>query len=194
MSLDNPWAKHRQSFWAEHAGNPRLPLWIRVSALAYGTHRRNGHAPFKTGEMAIVLTTVNTLTGEVYTPQPPNISKAIRTAMEYGFLAQGSGLRCLVVPPHAISGGLLGTERERCRHHITASSGTPPLSLSDKELANPYHSVTRALSLSDKGQRPDLHERELSLDSSQPAPHEGDHLRVVNGTLQRVAKSAGVHP
>ena len=96
---------------------PTLPLTTRVYALAYGTHRRNGHAPFKPGEIALALTTVNTDTGELYVPLATNVTRAIRKAALYGFLSPQSGLRCLVIPVHAISGGMLGRDGEVCRQH-----------------------------------------------------------------------------
>jgi hypothetical protein len=35
---------HRQQAWEERSGDPRLPRWMRVTALAYAKHRGNGHA------------------------------------------------------------------------------------------------------------------------------------------------------
>ena len=117
MSLDNPWTKHRQSFWEEHSGNPRLTLWLRTAALAYGKHRRSGHAPFKAGELALSLTTVDQTTGLVHTPGPAEISRAIRTCVEYGFLSPLSCSRCLVVPTFAVTGGVMGSPKEKCHQH-----------------------------------------------------------------------------
>lgn len=117
MSLTNPWSKHQQAFWQEHAGNPRLALWHRVYALAYGVHRRNGHAPFKAGELALAVQIVDHATGAIVTPDRHQVSRAIATAVEYGFLASGSCTRCLVVPPYAIHGGVVGSEREKCDRH-----------------------------------------------------------------------------
>jgi hypothetical protein len=58
VSRENPWTQHRQSFWENKSGNPRLTLWLRVVAYAYGKHRRNGHAPLGPGDLALVLATV----------------------------------------------------------------------------------------------------------------------------------------
>jgi hypothetical protein len=117
VSLDNPWTMHRQSFWAMQAGNSRLTLWHRVYALAYGVHRRNGHAPFREGELILALTIVDKTTGQVHEPRVDEVSRAIRTAVDYGFLADESCMRCLVIPEYAISGGMLGSPKERCHSH-----------------------------------------------------------------------------
>jgi hypothetical protein len=116
MSGQNSWARHYQSAWHERSGDPRFPLWLRVSALAYGSHRANGHAMFKAGQVALVLSKIDPETGEVLVPDSGNVSHAIERAIEYGFLEKGSGTRCLVVPGHAIVGGL-GSADEPCPQH-----------------------------------------------------------------------------
>ncbi|EWT04651.1 hypothetical protein N864_10855 [Intrasporangium chromatireducens Q5-1] len=115
MSL-NPWAKHFQLVWENRAGDPRLPLWLRVVSLAYGKHRANGHAPFDPGQVALVLSTVDPDTGELITPKRQNVHRAIKAAVDYGFILDGSSSRCLVVPSHAVSGGL-GMPGTPCRWH-----------------------------------------------------------------------------
>ena len=57
--------QHYQSTWHERAGDPRLPQWLRVAALAYGSHKANGHSQFSPGQIALVLATVHRETGEV---------------------------------------------------------------------------------------------------------------------------------
>lgn len=121
MSRENPWAKHRQSFWQEKAGSPNLPLWGRVYCLAYGVHRRNGHAPFKTGEIAFATRVVDVSTGEIKEATRQQINRAIATAVEYGFLHKDSCARCLVVPPWGIEGGMIGGAKEICRSHSEAT-------------------------------------------------------------------------
>ena len=91
-------ALHIQGAWEEHAGNPRLPLWLRVSALAYGKHHGNGHAGFKVGEVALVLSRVDMVTGEITVPSSQSVCRAISMAIEYRFLSAGSNSRCLIVP------------------------------------------------------------------------------------------------
>jgi hypothetical protein len=117
VSVQNPWTKHRQSFWLEQAGNPSLALWLRTSALAYGVHRLNGHAPFEPGDLARALAVLNEATGEMRQPSAAQVSRAIATAAKYGFLAAESCARCLVVPLHAIDGGVRGKPYEVCREH-----------------------------------------------------------------------------
>jgi hypothetical protein len=119
MSVQNPFALHRQAVWKEraanHAANPTMPQWIRVASLAFGCHRRNGHANFKSGEIAEILGT----------PGKPlsasSVSNAIKLAKSAGWIAQESTARCLVVPPHAVDGGI-GHPNERCQIHGTPAS------------------------------------------------------------------------
>lgn len=96
-STPRPWARHYQDQWQERAGDPRFPYWLRVAALAYGSHLDNGHARFKRGEIALVLGTP----GQPYV----NVRRAIEAAVEYGWLADGSFWGCLIVPAHAIKKG-----------------------------------------------------------------------------------------
>jgi hypothetical protein len=112
----NGWAKHYQRIWEDRSGDPKLPPWLRVSALAYGMHRANGHAMFGVGDVRLVLSRVDEETGEILMPSTANVSHAIRKAVDFGFLEKGSGTRCLVVPGHAIEGGL-GDPNEPCPQH-----------------------------------------------------------------------------
>ena len=141
MSAERPWARHYHEVWQERAGDDRLPYWLRVTALAYGSHLDNGHARFKRGEIALVLGKVNSDTGEV---EPyVNVTRAIDTAVTYGWLEPESFYGCLVVPAHAIKKGEHGrkpvcpiharrrreglqteAERERTAHSVSGS-GSP---------------------------------------------------------------------
>lgn len=106
---------HDQILWRERADDVRLPLWLRVSALAYGRHRGNGHATFEPGSIKRVLAVSDKATGEL---RPnPNIDRAIRTAVEYGWLGPKSCTRCLVVPINHVRGGAWGKAGEPCSYH-----------------------------------------------------------------------------
>jgi len=110
----NVWSKHYHKVWEERTANTQLPDWLRVTALAYGRHRANGHAEFGPTDVAHILGKVDEESG-VFQPNQ-NVTRAIRTAVKYGFLAEGSKSRCLVVPAHAIEGGL-GSPHARCPMH-----------------------------------------------------------------------------
>lgn len=112
--MSSPWSKHYHNVWAERSANTALPDWLRVAALAYGRHKANGHAAFGPGDVAHVLGKVDESTG-VFQPNE-NVTRAIRTAVRHGFLAEGSKSRCLVVPAHAIEGGL-GNAYAPCPMH-----------------------------------------------------------------------------
>ena len=114
MSVQNSYGMHYQAVWRERgagrAPNPTMPVWIRVGALAFGCHRRNGHANFGPGEIAEILGTPgNPLSAS-------SVSNAIKLAKNAGWIANESNSRCLVVPPHAVQGGL-GHPNERCAIH-----------------------------------------------------------------------------
>lgn len=116
MTVQHPWARHYQAVWHERAGDPRLPYWLRVAALAYGSHAANGHAPFKPGQVGLVLGRVDSTTGEVHPLEKGSVQRAIRAAAEYGWLAPQSGSTCLVVPSHAVVGGV-GRADVKCPVH-----------------------------------------------------------------------------
>jgi hypothetical protein len=113
VSLDNPFAMHRQSFWEEQAAT--LPLaWQRLGAIAFATHKRNGHANFKPGDLAMMLGRPGPDGWESLSPT--HLSNLIATAKKAGWLAPESNSRCLVVPCHAIQGGL-GNPNDKCAVH-----------------------------------------------------------------------------
>lgn len=148
---ERPWARHYQDEWGRKAGDPRMPYWLRVAALAYGSHGYNGHAVFKRGEIALVLATVDQETGEIHPFE--NVGRAIRDAVEYGWLAPESFWGCLVVPAHAIRKGAHGRKSE-CSVHVrrqTRSQREPvterrlrglPATASDGFEPRTAHSVT----------------------------------------------------
>lgn len=110
----NWWSQHYQSIWRERADDATLPLWLRVASLAYGTHRGNGHANFGPGEIAAIL------------GKPADrVSRALAQAKRKGWLSRESSARCLVVPPHAITGGN-GHRREVCAVHVGKRTGRKP--------------------------------------------------------------------
>ncbi|NYI78743.1 hypothetical protein [Nocardioides panzhihuensis] len=113
---EKPWARHYQHIWHERAADSRFPLWARVAWLAYGSHRANGHANYKAGEIALVFSRVNTATGEVRPEDKHNIQRAIKAAIASGWLSEGSSSLCLVVPAHAVAGGM-GHPGEVCKIH-----------------------------------------------------------------------------
>jgi hypothetical protein len=104
MGVHVPWAKHAQIEWDNRAADTTLPLWLRVACLAYGRHEANGHAVFGRGQLSLILGSPQTTTGPFKPVHRTGIRDAIRLAVRRGWLAEGSGSECLVVPPHAIEG------------------------------------------------------------------------------------------
>jgi hypothetical protein len=80
-----------------------------VAALGFGTAAENGHACFKRGEIALILGKP----GEPY----QNVKRAIADAMEFGWLAENSFHRCLIVPRNAIRKGTLEAAPKPCLIH-----------------------------------------------------------------------------
>lgn len=109
------WARHYQEPWKEDAANPRYPLALRVAFLAFGMHRANGHARFRQREIANVLGRFDDQ-GTWHPADRRTVNRAIKTAIDYGLLADGSKALCLIVPRHRVSGGL-GNENARCDRH-----------------------------------------------------------------------------
>lgn len=122
MSKDNPFSMHRQSFWEEVAADTELPLWQRVAALAFACHRGNGHANFigRNRELSFLLGKPGR-DGWDYVPAN-RISEAIKRAKKARWIAEESSSKCLVVPHHAITGGL-GNEHEKCSVHMGKRTG-----------------------------------------------------------------------
>lgn len=137
---DRVWARHYQDDWQSRAGDPRLPHWLRVAALAFGSHSDNGHARFRRGEVALVLGRVDEQ-GEV---RPyANVRRAITEAVQYGWLEEGSYWGCLIVPAHAVRKGdlyakptpcpLQPKHRERCSNRsLSERNGEPTPTLSER--------------------------------------------------------------
>ncbi len=120
MSRGNPWTSHYQSVWTERGKNPELPQWLRLACLAFGRHKPNGHAHFAEGELAKLLSTRGK-DGAVTVPSSQSVSGYIKTAKHFEFIDQSSTARCLVVPPHAITGGQGGSPWARCVIHDKSS-------------------------------------------------------------------------
>lgn len=109
------WSRHSQEEWHRRAGDPRLPKWLRVAALAYGSHGNNGHACFKRGDVAAALG----LPGEPLDRR--RLHEHISLAVEFGWLESGSTSMCLVVPFHAIDKGPKGGNKRPCPVHTRRS-------------------------------------------------------------------------
>jgi hypothetical protein len=114
VSVQNPFTMHYQSVWEERHADTTFPLWARVSFLAFARHRANGHAIFKRGALALLM---GKPTSGGFKPEDrSNIQRAIRLAVAKGWLDPVSCSECLVVPSHAITGGL-GSCKEHCSVH-----------------------------------------------------------------------------
>lgn len=136
MSAERPWARHYHEVWSERAGDDRLPYWLRVTALAYGSHLDNGHARFKRGEIALILGKLDPDTGEVMSFE--KVTRAIETAVSYGWLEPESFWGCLVVPAHAIKKGEHGRKPVCPIHARRRREGRETAA----ELARTGHSVS----------------------------------------------------
>lgn len=116
MSVPQPWARHYQLPWENRAAEHNLPLWLRVACLAYGRHEANGHATFQRGALSWILGTPPKDGQPFQRVARQTIQTAIATAVRNGWLAEGSCSECLIVPGHAIAGGL-GNEHKVCAVH-----------------------------------------------------------------------------
>ncbi|WP_157897383.1 hypothetical protein [Mycobacteroides chelonae] len=110
------WAKHYQRGWENKSANPNTPLWARIASLAYARHGANGHAVFERGSLSWILGTPPK-DGKLFKKRDSaTIRDAIKVAVQYGWLAEGSCNECLIVPSHDISMPL-GNESKPCPVH-----------------------------------------------------------------------------
>lgn len=108
--MPGEWARHLQDEWHRRSGDERLPRWLRVACLAYGAHGNNGHAPFRRGDVAVVL-------GRPGAPLDRRVHEAVQLAIDYGWLMPGSTSMCLIVPGYLIDKGPMGATKKPCRVH-----------------------------------------------------------------------------
>ncbi|BBX87848.1 hypothetical protein [Mycolicibacterium aubagnense] len=118
MHRDDPAGIHFFSFWAARAKDGKNPRWLRITSLAYSSHRKNGHATFcLKGESTLceALGLENTRNNTL------SLQKEIRSSIARGFLAPGSNIRCLVLPDE-ICGGAEGHLFADCQLHRKTKS------------------------------------------------------------------------
>lgn len=119
MSAPDPsmgdWSIFYHQPWHDDSLNPRFPYALRVAFLAFGTHRANGHATFRRGEVAKVLSHVDD-DGTLIPTTRQTVHRAIAQAVEFGMLEEGSHSMCLVVPRHRATGGR-GSPNSPCGRH-----------------------------------------------------------------------------
>lgn len=106
MAVEPPWVKTSQPGWEDRALDASLPLWLRISCLAYSRVPANGHANFTRGELAGLL-------GK----NRQRIDEAIRTAVNYGWLLADSCSECLLPPSDFIEMSI-GNSRKKCETHL----------------------------------------------------------------------------
>lgn len=108
MNRGDPAGIHFFSFWSERAKDETAPLWLRLAALAYSHHRKNGHASFALGSESTLP--------EVLGKSRVQIQNEIRRAVQRGYLDEQSNINCLVLP-YEICGGAEGHPMGLCDKH-----------------------------------------------------------------------------
>lgn len=88
MPVEPPWVKVSQSACEQIAFSLEQPLWLKMSLLAWARVPANGHARFQRGEL------VELMDGKCR----QDIVRAIRVAIDKGFLHEGSCTECLMPP------------------------------------------------------------------------------------------------
>lgn len=88
--------------WRERALTPKVkgdgpqyPVWMRIGMLALGCHRKDGEAHFCPGELAQVLGV-----------SEATLRNELKKARDFGWIARESTKTRLIVPPHAVEGGM----------------------------------------------------------------------------------------
>lgn len=173
MSAERPWARHYMDVWEARAGDPRMPYWLRVAAVAYSRHENNGHARFKRGEIALILASVNAQTGEI---RPhPWVGRDINLAVEYGWLAPESYWGCLIVPAHNVRKGDMFAPAKPCPIHIKRRQRESAKSSITEDFSTPKPAITEAFSKRTHHSVRTSERAPLSLICSpQPTTTEGD--------------------
>jgi hypothetical protein len=108
LGRGNPAGLHLHSYWQDRAGDDKLPIWLRLAAIAYASHHKNGHATFY-------------MSGESTLPKTLGrdkrvIQNELKKAIDRGFLAEQSNINCLVLPD-GIFGGAEGHKFADCKLH-----------------------------------------------------------------------------
>ena len=92
-----------QTGWLAIAQDHNVPAWFRVHALARAFRPYDGaEVTFEPGEMCSLLHTVNRSTGGQKPMARQNLSRAVRQAIDLGYLLSGSSARVLLIPGHFI--------------------------------------------------------------------------------------------
>jgi hypothetical protein len=89
-SAQKSWATHYQIEWENWAADTKLPLWLRISCLAYGRHEANGHATFGRGQLSWILGTPPTADHPFKRIDKYTVRDTIKLATGHGWLAEGS--------------------------------------------------------------------------------------------------------
>jgi hypothetical protein len=113
---------HQQSHWERLAcsPDPSVPMWLRVTFMAYALHRQNGHAELGVGklrELLVIGVERDQQAGWVVTRQAhrSTLSSAVREAISNGTLHPDSTVRCLRPTPQDVEGGKLGKPHDPCQ-------------------------------------------------------------------------------
>lgn len=86
--------------------DPRLPLYLRLTALAVERSDDNGKAVFQHGELRAALCL------ETVAVPSSRITEAVKAAVRAGFLEDGSSTRCLLLVPGSLTKGASGVRGE----------------------------------------------------------------------------------
>lgn len=120
MTRDH-FSMHSRQVWRDRSQDQSCDAWLRAASVAYGQHRENGHCPLYPGELARLLSTPDKRTGELLPNKNP--TRAVKQAVQKGWLAPGSGTLCLIVP-----GGSVWMGNDLSRHKPCRACEERPLS------------------------------------------------------------------
>jgi hypothetical protein len=101
-----PWLKVYQMPWDSRISDRDLPMWLRIYCIAFARAEPNLHANFQPGELAKMLGQEKS--GELRPVHRANLRREIRTAVQKGYLADGSTARCLLLPASDVGCNLSG--------------------------------------------------------------------------------------
>ena len=121
MSVVAPWFKTSSEELERLIRSGAGPLWRRVADLGACRAQANGHATFGRGMLA-----------RIFDEDRRTIARAIRTAIEYGYLHESSCSQCLV-PPLWLYENSFGNGRKPCEVNHPERSRTVAEERSERE-------------------------------------------------------------
>lgn len=101
------------------AHDRKYPLADRIIAAALAVVNREGHARFVPGDLALAVSVLDEITGELLEPASSTISRALRKLKDEGLIREDSKRECIRLTDRVYAYGT-GKASAKCMVHRTA--------------------------------------------------------------------------